>query len=174
MDNQNIQQPKFSPPASSPLLTIEYAGFLQRFLAEIIDELAAIGVLILLGLSLRMLMKVVPAPTEYANIFQGLIISMKGIFELIIFLILLCFQIWNKVYLLGRTGGTIGKNALGVKVVKVENMKVIGMGTALLRETIGKSLSAVILNIGYLMILWDKRKQALHDKVANTIVIKKD
>src|SRR4030042_2832480 len=175
MNNQDIQQPRFSSPAPSSSLIIKYAGFLQRFLADIIDQLAIIGVFILLGLSLWMLMKIAPAPTEYANFFQKLVVSMKmkGIFELIIFLILLGFQIWNNVYLLGKTGGTIGKHILGIKVVKTENMEVIGMGTALLRETIGKSLSGIILNIGYLMILWDKRKQALHDKVVDTIVIKK-
>jgi len=160
--NNNQQLKPIFPVSYSPS-TVEYAGFLRRLLAVIIDELAFIGVFLLEIFVLWILLRISPAIKEATSILQP-----------IFFLILIGFQVWNKVYLLGRTGGTIGKHILGIKVVKVENMEVIGMGTALLRETIGKFLSSVILNIGYLMILWDKRKQALHDKVVDTIVIKKD
>ena len=36
----------------------------------------------------------------------------------------------------------------------------------------GKILSTVILFIGYLMMIWDEKKQTLHDKMANTLVVK--
>jgi uncharacterized RDD family membrane protein YckC len=44
--------------------------------------------------------------------------------------------------------------------------------TFFLREIIGKIVSSIILFIGYLMILWDGKKQGLHDKIAGTVVIK--
>lgn len=40
-----------------------------------------------------------------------------------------------------------------------------------LREIIGKFLSAIILGIGYLMVIWNPKKQALHDKIAKTYVV---
>jgi uncharacterized RDD family membrane protein YckC len=36
----------------------------------------------------------------------------------------------------------------------------------------GKYVSAIILLIGYLMMLWDDKKQTLHDKMAGTLVVK--
>ena len=43
---------------------------------------------------------------------------------------------------------------------------------AVLREVIGKFLSKLILGIGYLLVAVDSRKQGLHDKIADTYVIK--
>ncbi len=63
---------------------------------------------------------------------------------------------------------TIGKIAVGIKVGD-ENGDRISYGKALGRY-LGKLLSTLILLIGYLMVLWDDKKQALHDKLANTYV----
>jgi uncharacterized RDD family membrane protein YckC len=48
----------------------------------------------------------------------------------------------------------------------------IGYGRAALREVFGKFLSTLLLGIGYLMVAFDDRKQGLHDKIADTCVIK--
>ena len=36
----------------------------------------------------------------------------------------------------------------------------------------GKLLSALIILIGYLIMIWDEKKQTLHDKMADTPVVK--
>lgn len=64
--------------------------------------------------------------------------------------------------------GTIGKVLLGIKVGDEDGNR-ISYGQAIGRY-FGKILSAVILLIGYLMVIWDVKKQALHDKLANTYV----
>lgn len=66
---------------------------------------------------------------------------------------------------------TLGKKVMGLRVVDVQG-NTPSLMTFFLREVIGKIVSAVILMIGYLMILWDGRKQGLHDKIAGTFVIK--
>ena len=71
----------------------------------------------------------------------------------------------------GKIGQTIGKKAMGIKVVTFDG-KTPSMMTFFLREVIGKLISAIILFIGYLMILWDSKKQGLHDKIAGTYVVK--
>jgi uncharacterized RDD family membrane protein YckC len=65
---------------------------------------------------------------------------------------------------------TLGKKALGIKVTSMEGHR-ISFGQATGRH-FGKILSGIILLIGYLMMLWDDKKQTLHDKMAGTLVVK--
>lgn len=67
-------------------------------------------------------------------------------------------------------GATLGKMALKLKVVS--NNQELDWVTIILRETVGKMVSGIILGIGYLMVAWDPKKQALHDKIAGTYVVK--
>lgn len=75
------------------------------------------------------------------------------------------------IYFTGSRGATLGKQALKLKVVNADGTD-CEYGTAAMREIVGKFLSALMLGIGYLLPLWDERKQALHDKVAKTFVVK--
>ena len=45
-------------------------------------------------------------------------------------------------------------------------------GRAAKREVLGKFVSSILLGIGYLMVAFDSQKQGLHDKIADTYVIK--
>ena len=64
---------------------------------------------------------------------------------------------------------TLGKLALGIKVVD-HNGQRLDFSKALLRN-LSKLLSAFIFGIGYIMIIFDERKQGLHDKIADTFVV---
>jgi uncharacterized RDD family membrane protein YckC len=70
----------------------------------------------------------------------------------------------------GPGQATLGKRALGLKVVDSDGQR-ISFGQATGRH-FGKILSTIILFIGYFMMLWDAKKQTLHDKMAATYVIK--
>jgi uncharacterized RDD family membrane protein YckC len=70
----------------------------------------------------------------------------------------------------GPQQATVGKRAVNVKVTTMNGER-ISFGQATGRY-FGKILSSFILFIGYLMMLWDDRKQTLHDKLANTLVVK--
>lgn len=65
---------------------------------------------------------------------------------------------------------TVGKIALNIKVVDYEGKK-ISFKLATIRY-FSKLLSALILFIGFFMAGFTKRKQALHDLIAKTTVIK--
>jgi uncharacterized RDD family membrane protein YckC len=67
-------------------------------------------------------------------------------------------------------GATLGKMIAGVKIVATDGSS-IGVRRAILRF-IGYIVSAIILGLGFLMIAWDEKKQGLHDKIANTLVIR--
>jgi len=68
---------------------------------------------------------------------------------------------------------TLGKMAVGIKVMAQDGEK-LPLGRIILRETIGKLLSALLLMIGYFMIAFTDKKQGLHDKLAQSVVIYKD
>jgi uncharacterized RDD family membrane protein YckC len=63
---------------------------------------------------------------------------------------------------------SVGKMAVGIKVGD-EHGNRISFANALGRF-FGKILSSLTLCIGYMMAGWDEKKQALHDKIANTYV----
>ena len=68
--------------------------------------------------------------------------------------------------------GTPGKSVLGLKITDEHGNK-ISMGTAVMREILGKFISAIIMYIGFLMVGFTDRKRGLHDMIANTVVVYK-
>ncbi|HUW21228.1 MAG TPA: RDD family protein [Candidatus Bathyarchaeia archaeon] len=66
---------------------------------------------------------------------------------------------------------TLGKLALDLKVVSVDGKK-LGIFQVLLREWIGKFISAIVLGLGFLWVAFDKDKRGWHDKLAGTKVVK--
>ena len=70
----------------------------------------------------------------------------------------------------GETGQTIGKRAVGIRVIDSRNGGPIGYGRSTVR-LFGRYLSAAVCYLGYLWMLWDSEKQCWHDKMANDLVV---
>jgi uncharacterized RDD family membrane protein YckC len=87
-------------------------------------------------------------------------------FDLFAFIIITLFYVgfWT------WRGQTPGKMIVGIKIVRCDSSS-INIGRAFLR-VLGYLVSAFILYIGFIMIAGDGKKQGLHDKIADTIVIK--
>lgn len=77
------------------------------------------------------------------------------------------------VFMTHRFGATLGKMAVGVRVC-AEDGASLSLGKITLRETIGKFVSSIILNIGFLMAAFTERKRALHDMMAQSVVVYKN
>lgn len=75
------------------------------------------------------------------------------------------------VYLTGERGYSLGKKLMGLRVIKENGKCPIGLADALIREVIGKFVSAILLCIGFLIIPFDEKKQGFHDKIAGTYVV---
>jgi len=86
--------------------------------------------------------------------------------SIISILIFLVYYIWIQ----SRNGQTLGKKLMGIQVIKVDGRPVTVV-TLLLREIIGKAISALIIFIGFLMAAGPK-KRALHDYMAGTVVVR--
>ncbi len=66
---------------------------------------------------------------------------------------------------------TIGKLIMNLQVVRTDGSKVT-FWRALGRE-FAKILSGIPLGLGFLWALWDEKGQTWHDKIADTLVVKK-
>lgn len=71
---------------------------------------------------------------------------------------------------LARKGQTLGKELMGLRVVTRAGQNPTLL-QSFLRESAGRWLNAMVLNLGLLLALWDQDYQALHDMVAETFVI---
>jgi uncharacterized RDD family membrane protein YckC len=67
-------------------------------------------------------------------------------------------------------GQTLGQMALGIRVIDFNTGGPIGYGRAFIRWLVS-ILSALVIFLGYLWMLWDKEKQCWHDKAANDVVV---
>lgn len=74
------------------------------------------------------------------------------------------------IYFTYKYNATLGKKAVGIMVIP-ENSEKLTLGRVIIRETIGKTISAIILYVGFIMAGFTSKKQALHDKLAGTVVV---
>ena len=72
----------------------------------------------------------------------------------------------------GMTGQTVGKMALGFKVIGLSG-EAVSWETAILRY-FGYFVSGGILGIGFIWAGFDAKRQGWHDKLAKTLVVRKD
>jgi uncharacterized RDD family membrane protein YckC len=70
----------------------------------------------------------------------------------------------------GPTGQTLGKRALGIRVIDFNTGGPIGYGRAFLRLIV-RGISGMICYLGYFWMLWDKERQCWQDKAANDVVV---
>ena len=70
----------------------------------------------------------------------------------------------------GERGATPGKRILGARVIDAEGGGPIGFRRAALRR-LAYLVGGLVLYLGWLWLLVDSRRQALHDKVARTLVV---
>ena len=146
-----------APPAATT--GVIYAGFWIRALAYIID-LALVGAIrsiVLLPLGLSMLDRPFASPWFFAHLGEAKLAS-------------LAVALGYFVYFWTQYGATPGKMLLKLKVVTPQGT-LITAGQGVLRY-FGQILSGLILGIGFIMAGLDDQKRALHDRIANTRVIR--
>ena len=138
----------------------KYAGFWIRFVAFNID-----GILVRINLYIL-------------GIIAGYIISslssssLQYVVYILYILIFIILSLGYYIYLTYTSGATFGKRIMGIKVIS-NNQNILSLKQVILRETIGKIVSAIFF-IGYIMVGFDKKKQGFHDQIAKTLVIYND
>lgn len=103
----------------------------------------------------------------------GLLFVVSYIHSLILFngvqIVMSIISFLYEPFLLSKFSTTFGKRIMNLYVIDVNGGK-ISLKTGILR-IVGKFLSTIILGIGYILIFFSPKNQALHDKIANTIVV---
>jgi uncharacterized RDD family membrane protein YckC len=85
-------------------------------------------------------------------------------------LLSLGWSIYNRWYLGGTTGQTIGRKALNISLVSQQTGQPIGMLMAFVRD-ICHIIDSIICYVGWLFPLWDAQRQTIADKIVNTVVV---
>lgn len=70
----------------------------------------------------------------------------------------------------GRTGQTLGKRAMRIRVIDIHSTGPIGYPRGVVRY-FGRIVSAIVIYLGFLWMLWDREKQTWHDKFAGAVVV---
>jgi len=78
--------------------------------------------------------------------------------------------VWNTCLKGGRTGYSIGKGVLGIKLIGESTGQPIGAGMAFVRY-LAHIIDGLPCYIGYLWPLWDSKRQTFADKIVKTVVI---
>ena len=127
-----------------------YAGFWIRLAATMID-------VFIIG-------------TLYIILFIGILSLNHGI-SFLSFVLVIPFQVLYFWLFTGKSGQTIGKKLVHIKVVGGNN-QVPDYSKVFVRKVVGKLVSYLTFYIGFLWIACDKQKQDLHDKISETHVVK--
>ncbi|MFE9422195.1 RDD family protein [Kitasatospora sp. NPDC006697] len=86
------------------------------------------------------------------------------------FLLTLVLGIWLLV-MEGSNGQTIGKKALGIRLVREYDGRPLGFGMAFVRK-LAHVLDSAACYLGWLWPLWDEKSQCFADKVTGSLVIR--
>ncbi len=135
------------------------AGFWLRFVAYGIDSLIALPVI---GLAMAL-----PYAWESSQVGTELPLTRAAF----IISCLLYGLLYPAAMEASSYRGTLGKKMLGLRVVSLAGRQVsFGQG---LGRTFAKIISQALFGIGFFMAGWTEKKQALHDKMAGTLVMKR-
>jgi uncharacterized RDD family membrane protein YckC len=143
----------YGQPGWDTGVTGNYASWLRRVGGYILDDLVLVPFYILAGIG--------------AGIGGG----GGGLVAVIGYLGGFVFGIWNTIFRQGNTGKSLGKEWVGIKLVRESDGQPIGPGMTFVRG-LAHILDALPLGIGFLWPLWDRKRQTFADKVCGTVVVR--
>jgi uncharacterized RDD family membrane protein YckC len=148
-----------------------YAGWFTRVGAYLIDQICAGIAGLPLWIGYIMILSNTTTTTDAQGVQHVHTSSSPGA----VFLILvgavtsLVFFVWNICIRQGRTGASIGKSVLAIRLVNAD-LQPIGAGWSFLRYVL-HIVDGIPCYLGYLWPIWDSRKQTFADKIMSTFVI---
>jgi uncharacterized RDD family membrane protein YckC len=150
-------------PVGARALQRRYAGFWIRTLALVIDGVIIMAVTMPIAFLLAFSLGFTGGrmDPEALNAKMGLVVLMY----LVLFVIAIFYQVWFT----SRKGGTPGKLALGLRIIRMDGQN-LSMAHAFGRY-LAHIISALPLYIGYIIAAFDSEKRALHDHICKTHVV---
>jgi uncharacterized RDD family membrane protein YckC len=147
-------------PAESPVI---YAGFWLRLLAALVDSLAIFMPLCIVAFIVIVFVRLVSATKGYDPAVVILtVLPPAAIVATWLYFAVMESSSWQ---------ATLGKKLTGLYVTDINRQR-LSLSRATGR-TFAKYLSSMTLGIGYLLCGFTEKKQALHDMVANCLVLRR-
>ena len=157
---------------------MKYAGFWLRFVAVIIDSLVLGAINWIL---LAPILAIVGIQAAGGFPFSGMDMddldvaamaaSLMAMFGIAWIVKRVVDILYHSLMESSKFQGSLGKMALGIIVTDTNGAK-LDFSKALVRN-LCKIISGAIMLIGYIMAGFTEKKQALHDMIASTLVVKK-
>ena len=140
------------------------AGFLPRFLAFLIDNIALGVIAWLLSLVLIPLTGIASQPDP------GLFSLLVGTASMVVAFILIFLQFFYFGWLWSTSGQSLGMRVANIRVVRRDGSR-LSLVRAGLRGTLGYWISGLVFGLGFIWAAFDGRKEAWHDKLFDTSVL---
>lgn len=137
-----------------------YASWMQRAGGYLIDILTAFIPAFIAGLYYESTVDAAGRPST-----AGRVVDIIGI------VVGLAILIYNRWIQGGRTGQSWGRRVMNIRLDGEASGQPIGGGRAFLRD-LGHLLDSAALFIGWLLPLWDGKRQTFGDKIMNTVVVR--
>lgn len=149
-----LSNQSFAPASHALIGLFEQAGFGLRMAASMLDILLVL-----------LLVLVTSILANSVDVYQNIIEKLSWLAIIIAWSInFLVFPI--------STGQTVGKWLVGIRIIST-NQQRAKPSQIIIRHLFGYFVSILPISLGLLWIIWDKKQQGWHDKLANTLVIRK-
>jgi uncharacterized RDD family membrane protein YckC len=141
-----------------------YAGFWLRFLAVMIDGILLEVVILPVSFMVGVFVGLMGHGAEQAalQVIAGILGAMVGLFS---------YWLYFALFESSAKQSTLGKRVLNLYVTDLSGNR-ISFARATGRH-FAKLISSATLLIGYMMAGWTEKKQALHDMIAGTLVMRR-
>jgi len=143
---------------------MNHAGFFQRFIAYLVDNIMIAVIGSILGGCCGVLIFSLLGSDEDAVVWLSILLSC-GLFFVLTLLQFLYFG-----YFWSRDGRSLGMRLMNIKVIKTDGSLMTFL-IAGLRGSVGYWISSFIFGLGFLWALIDDEKRAWHDMIFNTSVV---
>jgi uncharacterized RDD family membrane protein YckC len=142
---------------------MKYAGFWRRLVASTIDQFLLGLVAYFIGSAASVVALYLPpiSQTKTDQFFNYAVFVSYALVGLVY------FAWWE-----GKTGETIGKKLLNLKLVRIDqpNRDGIGVARAAVRLVVA-FIFQIFAGVNYILMLIDKQRRTLHDNILNTAVV---
>jgi uncharacterized RDD family membrane protein YckC len=156
------------PEGNPPSGQFVYAGFWLRFCAKFIDGLV-IGI-VSTPVNMLLAFLILGSPNFFGPAFLLHSAHDRLVFQAVSLPVGIGIAIGYACFFILRWDATPGKMALGLKLVRSNGDRLSAGRIA--GRYFSEWLSAIIFCIGYLMVIGDSEKRALHDRICDTRVIR--
>jgi uncharacterized RDD family membrane protein YckC len=153
---ENVSTPNYNAPNKEQ----SYASFGERLGAIIIDAIVLFVIFTLMAF------------IAAAYIDNNYYVDKDEVYGIMYFVFIVFSWLYFAISESSKYQGTLGKRLVKIEVTDMGGNR-ISFGQATGRY-LGKIISQLILYIGYLMVLWTDKKQALHDQMSGCLVLKKE